>query len=80
MITNDQSSRGAAVTSADEIGKVFVALGQGMRQCLVCGDIFTRQAAPEHAGMVCHPGLHCALNGANSECANLRAASDYFGR
>lgn len=27
MITNDQSSRGAAVTSADEISKVFVASG-----------------------------------------------------
>ena len=65
---NPNHSRRA--THAERTGKVFVALGQGMRQCLVCGDIFTRQAAPEHAGVVCYPELHCALNGAKSECAN----------
>jgi hypothetical protein len=35
MTTNDQSSRGAAVTSAYEIGKVFVALRGDLRRCLI---------------------------------------------
>ena len=34
MSTNDQNSRGAAVTSADQIGKVFIVVGQDVRKCL----------------------------------------------
>lgn len=33
----------------DRIGKVFFAVGSDLRQCLVCGDLFSRQAAAEHA-------------------------------
>lgn len=33
----------------DRIGKVFVAVGSDLRQCLLCGDLFSRQAAAEHA-------------------------------
>ncbi len=58
MTANDQCSRGAAATSADEIGKVFVALDQGMRQCLICEGVFTQQAAAEHANIVCTSGMN----------------------
>jgi hypothetical protein len=37
------------------VGKIFVALSQDMRQCLICDGVFTRQGAAEHADAVCHP-------------------------
>jgi hypothetical protein len=37
------------------IGKIFVALSQDMRQCLICDVVFTKQRAAAHAGTVCHP-------------------------
>ena len=45
-MTNDQSSRGAAVTSAEGIGKVFVVVGQDVRQCLICDGAF-QSSSPE---------------------------------
>jgi len=53
ITTGDQFSRGAATMSADRIGKVFVALAQDVRKCLICDGVFTRTAA-EHAGVVCY--------------------------
>ena len=37
------------------IGKVFIALGNWMRQCLICDGVFTTQGAAAHAGTICHP-------------------------
>jgi hypothetical protein len=50
----------------DQTGKAFMVLGQGMRQCLVCDEIFTRQAAAAHAVIVCYPltrDLEIAIDG-----------------
>jgi len=55
MTINDQRSRGAAVTSADQNGKVFVVLAHDMRLCLICNCAFSRQAAAEHSDRVCYP-------------------------
>jgi len=41
--------------SDEMIGKVFVALSQDMRQCLICDAVFTTQGAAAHAGTVCDP-------------------------
>ena len=41
--------------SPDKIGKVFCALDETMRLCLVCDEAFTREGAAEHANVVCHP-------------------------
>ena len=46
---------GASTSSADQIGKVFTVRGGGLRECLVCGELFPRSAAPEHARIVCFP-------------------------
>jgi len=53
MSINDQTWRGAASTSLDRIGKVFVALGQGMRRCFICDGVFTTRQAAEHATAPC---------------------------
>jgi hypothetical protein len=37
------------------VGKIFVALSQDMRQCLICDGVFTKQGAAAHAGTICHP-------------------------
>jgi hypothetical protein len=37
------------------IGKVFIALGNGMRQCLICDGVFTKQGSAAHADAVCRP-------------------------
>lgn len=38
----------------DQIGKVFVAVGRDVRRCLICEQLFTRQAASQHANVACH--------------------------
>jgi hypothetical protein len=55
MTANDQGSRSAASNSADEVGKVFVAIAQGVRRCLICDGAFTGQGAAEHSDAVCYP-------------------------
>ena len=59
MATNDQGSCGAASADQDRIDKVFVALGQGMRRCLVCDGVLTPQGAAEHAEVALLPS--CSL-------------------
>jgi hypothetical protein len=39
----------------DRVGKPFLVVHQNARKCLVCERIFTRQAAPQHAQVVCFP-------------------------
>ena len=41
--------------SADQIGKVFLVRRHGLRECLVCGELFTRRTAPAHAEVNCYP-------------------------
>jgi hypothetical protein len=37
------------------VGKIFVALSQDMRQCLICDGVFTTQGAAQHANVYCRP-------------------------
>ena len=37
------------------VGKIFVALSQDMRRCLICDGVFTKRGAAAHADAVCHP-------------------------
>jgi hypothetical protein len=43
----------AKESGTDQIGKLFIALPDGRRQCLVCDGVFTRQYASEHANVPC---------------------------
>jgi len=45
----------SAKGNADQIGKVFVVRSHGLRQCLVCGELFTRTTARAHADVNCYP-------------------------
>jgi len=56
MTADDKSERGVACARTDQVGKVFVVVGQRVRKCLVCEELFTRRAASEHAGVMCMPG------------------------
>ena len=47
--------------SPDVIGKVFFAVGRDVRQCLVCGELFTRIAAAKHAEVDCYPFLELSV-------------------
>jgi hypothetical protein len=55
MTADDKTRRGADSTGTDQIGKVFLVVGQDVRKCLVCEQLFTRQASAEHANVVCDP-------------------------
>ncbi|MGA7293902.1 MAG: hypothetical protein WBW85_15310 [Terriglobales bacterium] len=37
------------------IGKIFVALGEDMRRCLICDEVFTKRGSAAHADANCHP-------------------------
>ena len=45
----------SAKGNTDQIGKVFVVRSHGLRQCLVCGELFTRTTARAHADVNCYP-------------------------
>ena len=38
----------------DTVGKVFMVDGE-FRRCLVCDDLFTREASREHSAATCFP-------------------------
>jgi hypothetical protein len=46
---------------ADQIGKVFAVRSRGLLECLVCGELFTRSTAPEHAEVDCRPAVEFCL-------------------
>jgi hypothetical protein len=50
-----QQNRHSALAPDDRIGKPFLVLGQGIRRCLVCEQLFTRREAPRHATVACYP-------------------------
>ena len=52
---------GDSRSSADQIGKVFAVRPYGVRECLVCGELFTRSSAPEHAEVDCYPSIEFCL-------------------
>ena len=54
MTADEKTQRGTGSIHTDRIGKVFIVVGQNVRKCLVCEQLFTRQAASEHAEVACH--------------------------
>jgi hypothetical protein len=57
MTADEKTQRGAGSIRTDQIGKVFIFVGQGVRKCLVCEQFFTRRTASQHARVVCTPGI-----------------------
>jgi hypothetical protein len=55
MTADDKNERGASSGRTDQIGKVFIVVGQRVRKCLVCEELFTRRTASEHATVPCMP-------------------------
>ncbi|MGB6734147.1 MAG: hypothetical protein WBE55_00100 [Candidatus Sulfotelmatobacter sp.] len=39
------------------VGKIFVALSQDMRQCLICDGVFPAQGAADHSATPCYPQI-----------------------
>ena len=54
MTSDETSRRETGSTPSDQIGKVFIVVGQDVRQCLICNGMFTRRASAEHAKVGCH--------------------------
>ncbi len=55
MTPDDKTRLDVGFTHTDQIGNVFAVVGQDVRKCLVCEQLFTRRASAEHANVVCHP-------------------------
>lgn len=55
MTADKTTRRGADFTRTDQIGKVFLVVGQDVRKCLICEQFFTRRASAEHAKVACRP-------------------------
>jgi hypothetical protein len=53
MTTDKNIQRGTGSVRSDQIGKVFIVVGQGVRQCLICEQLFTRRASADHAKVAC---------------------------
>ena len=61
MAADDKNERGAVCARTDQVGKVFIVVGQRVRRCLVCEELFTRRTASEHATVPCMPGTRMQL-------------------
>jgi hypothetical protein len=49
-----------AVADDERVGKVFIALADGMRKFLICEKVFSRQESFEHSKFPCHPPVSAA--------------------
>jgi hypothetical protein len=61
MTADETTRRDAGCAHTDQVGKVFIVVGQRVRKCLVCEELFTRRAASEHATVQCMPGTNMNL-------------------
>jgi hypothetical protein len=61
MTADEKTQRDAGSIPTDHIGKVFLVLRHGLLECLVCGELFTRDTAPEHAEVDCYPSIEFCL-------------------
>jgi hypothetical protein len=57
MPANEQTRSETGSTRSDQIGKVFIVVGQDVRRCLICEQFFTRRASAEHATLACYLGF-----------------------
>jgi hypothetical protein len=55
MTADKKTRRETGSTRIDQIRKVFIVVGQDVRRCLVCEQLFTRRASAEHVKVACHP-------------------------
>jgi hypothetical protein len=80
-MTTEAKAGGMRRSRNDEvIGKIFVALSQDMRRCLICDGVFTKQGSAAHGGVACRPSDgHSGLEG-ESEYADRCPPSDDCGR
>ena len=61
MTINERTTRDVGSINADQIGKVFVVRSHGLRECLICGELFTRTTARAHAEVDCYPSIEFCL-------------------
>jgi hypothetical protein len=59
----------AGVRSADQSGKVF-RIERGMRRCMVCQELFTRDSPAEHANVACRPEKQPSPNSCEAQTSN----------
>ncbi len=57
MIREATNKQIGAVAQGEKVGKVFVVVGEDAmsRKCLVCEQVFSRQASFEHSKTICYP-------------------------
>ena len=58
---NENTKHNLDDSQRDQIGKVFAARRGGLLECLVCGEMFTRETAREHAEVDCYPFVEFCL-------------------
>ena len=63
------------MTSAfsEQVGKVFIVT-HGMRQCLICNALFTREEAAKHAVTTCFPRQQSSESTVHDSGAHSRGA------
>ena len=52
---------GSRANGTDQIGKIFVVRSYGLRECLVCGELFSQATAPAHAVVNCYQSVEFCL-------------------
>ena len=61
MTADEETQRDGNSTQTDQVGKVFIVVGQRVRKCAICEQFFTRRTASEHAAVPCMPGTKMHL-------------------
>jgi hypothetical protein len=58
---NENTRRNLGDSPHEQIGKVFAVRRGGLLECLVCGEMFSRENAREHAEVDCYPAVEFCL-------------------
>jgi hypothetical protein len=52
---------GSRAKGTDQIGKIFVVRSHGLRECLVCGELFSQTTGLAHAVVNCYQSVEFCL-------------------
>jgi hypothetical protein len=66
MIEGNKGNRSEGAVHTDQVGKVFRAIitqGVSLRECLACGELFSREASRAHAEVPCYPNMEAYEEG-----------------
>jgi hypothetical protein len=82
MVGDSKGKRSEGTVHTDRIGKVFrviITPEVSLRECLGCGELFSREASRQHAEVPCYPNMETYERGEIIEKTNTQSHRHWCG-